>query len=179
MSRNRTADVLARTWQRRSNAPVVGLLLAATQLFGGCASSTVAPAESPTHGIALTMLVRNEGSANQLFIVEPDGAIQWGGGFDAVDGNPSWTGTLSGKEADELVSVMRTHGWLDGHLRADAPAKWPIYEIKVRTPEGSHSSDFKGSCAQVTPVLAVLERIADRRNDAYLNTFPEPGRQRR
>lgn len=179
MSFAHAADAIAHAIQRGLNLPVAGLLLAATLLVSGCASSTATPAESPTDGIALTLLVRNEGGANELFIVDSDGAIKWGGGFDAVDGRSSWTGTLSTQEADELVAAMRTHGWLDGRLRADAPAKWPAYEIEVRTPDGSHSSNFKGPSAQVTPVLAVLQRIADRRNDAYLDMFPEPGLQRR
>jgi hypothetical protein len=160
-------------------ARTIAACLASAALLSACASSKVAPAQSPTGGIALDVLVRKEGGANELFVVDRDGTFKWAGGFDAVNGRPTWTGQITRQEADDLLAAMRSNGWLDGRLRVDAPAKWPVYEIKVRAPGDSYSSEIRGESAQVPPVLAVLDRIAQHRNDAYLDMFPKAGLQNR
>ncbi|MHC4107659.1 MAG: hypothetical protein ACYSTY_06190, partial [Planctomycetota bacterium] len=140
--------------------------------LGGCAARSAT--DSPTGGVSLRMTVVDETNRWAHYRVEADGSLSFGGGLDAVQHKTSWTGQMTEAEIDGLLALLERDGWFRGEpADGDEPSN-RVYEITVRGPEGPQRYRLRGESAAGGELNDLLDRIARRRFDSFLERFPRP-----
>jgi hypothetical protein len=159
----------------------IGLSLIVLSL-AACGSGIKAGSEdSFTRGLALRMLVTDRESSHALYELSPDGSITFAGGFNALNGRPSWEGLATPEEVDELHTLLAAHGWFDHDPVPDPPdpdnlADTRIHRVNLAWPTGGRAFEAHGGGTHIDPIRQHLERIAAKRFDPVLQQLPEPGR---
>jgi hypothetical protein len=158
----------------------------------GCAAQMKAKAgeqSSPTGGVALRMYLSDGRTSHALYVVTPDGSISFGGGFEAPDGQTTWTGAMTTEEIDELRGLLERHGWFraapgyNHSLASDPMDRW-LYRIEFAFPAtdssaaGRWSLDRHGAGPDIAPIRKCLERAAMKRNQAVFDQLPVPNEGR-
>lgn len=124
--------------------------------------------------MALTLKAKLGQGAWALYRVWPDGTIEYGGGGDAQDDKTTWTDRLTAAEADELTTAIAEQQWVDREPTSSGEPADHIFTIDLSGPGGRRKYRVTGDNPRITPVLDLLDRIARRRFDEFLDEFPEP-----
>ncbi len=128
---------------------------------------------SPTGGIKLELLVQGEANLAVLYRVSEDGTIGYGGGADARNRTITWTGQMTPGEIDELRALLQQHGWFRGAPRSTGEPQERVSRIKLSHAGRSHSYKVRGSSPEVTPIEQLLDRVARRRFERFLESLPK------
>ena len=160
----------SRTWR------VAALMVVAMALFAQAGCSSTPTTKSPSDGFNLTLdfSAQDETGSDRLYRVEPDGAISFGGGFQALVGNTSWTGQLTKQQEQELLDVIQQQEWFASKIESTNEPKDRVYRVTVRTAQGHRRFKVVGANERVAAVEAVLERICRQRFDEDLKRLPTP-----
>ena len=108
-----------------------------------------------------------------LYRVSADGTIGYGGGADARNRTITWTGQMTPGEIDELRALLQQHGWFRGAPRSTGEPKERVSRIKLSHAGRSHSYKVRGRSPDVTPVEKLLDRVARRRLERFLESLPK------
>ncbi len=147
-----------------------GAAFCAAIVLGGCAVRSAT--DSPTGGVSLRMAVVDEPNSRALYRVEADGSLSFGGGLDAVRRKTSWTGQMTEAEIDELLALLERDGWFRGEPADRDGPNGRVYEVTVCGPEGRQRYKLRGESAAAGELNDLLDRIARRRFDSFLERFP-------
>ncbi len=189
------AHMMARCWDatrwRHAVAPLVvaGLLLVlcgcsgqegwgawgGRGAAGGPGGTEAVGGRSPTGGLKLELLVHGEANLAVLYRVSEDGMIGYGGGADARNRTITWTGQMTAGEIDELRALLHQHGWFGGAPRSTGEPKERVSRIKLSHAGRSHSYKVRGRSPDVTPIEQLLDRVARRRFERFLESLPKAG----
>lgn len=129
---------------------------------------------SATGGLKLELLVHGEANLAVLYRVSRDGTIGYGGGADARNRTITWTGQMTPGEIDELHALLQQHGWFDGAPRSTGEPQERVSRIKLRHAGRSYSYKVRGISPDVTPIEQLLDRVARRRFERFLESLPKP-----
>jgi hypothetical protein len=138
-------------------------------------------AEGPdlTGGVELRLAHRGQGNALATFDLAQDGTLTYSGGADARNDLPTWSGQLTAEQAASVVELARAAGWFESAPeRGDKkdPTRW---EVELSAPGVDREFVAFGDRAEIRAVYDRLEQLARARFDAYLQTLPKPGEQRK
>ncbi len=164
--------------ERRSPSPGCGAALGwgasfcAAIVLGGCAVRSAT--DSPTGGVSLRMAVVGEPNRTALYRVEADGSLSFGGGLDAIQHKTSWTGQMTEAEIDELLALLDRDGWFHGEPADGDEPSGRVYEVTVHGPQGRQRYKLRGESAAGGELNDLLDRIARRRFDSFLERFSRP-----
>jgi hypothetical protein len=155
---------------------IAALMLVAIALIAqyGCSSTPTTNSKSDGFNLTLDFAAQDETGSDRLYRVDSDGAISFGGGFQALVGNTSWTGQLTKQEEQELLDVIRQQAWFASKIESTNEPKDRVYRVTVRTVEGHRRFKVVGANERVAAVEAVLERICRQRFDEDLKRLPTP-----
>jgi hypothetical protein len=157
---------------------LTALALGLTRCASG-PSSISGSGPSPTGGVSLDLLVRHGEASHSRYRVNRDGTLGWAGGFDAVNGNIMWSGPMTSEEIAEFRTMLDANGWEDRSPASTQDGGDPEYQIIIAGPRGREKHKVHGAPDDVVAMEALLQRIARRRHDAYLESFPKPGERRK
>ena len=138
-------------------------------IIAGCALP-----DSATGGLTLELNVKGEGQLAVLYRVNRDGTLGFGGGADARNCRISWTGPMTADEIKALRSLLDRHGWFSHGPASTGEPPQREYRIKLTWEGGRRRYTVKGASPDVTPIDQLLERIARRRLDPFLDSLPRP-----
>jgi len=154
--------------------PLGAAIAIALTVAGGCAAPAP-PAVDATGGVTLHLrMFDTEGGAAALYDVARDGTLGFGGGIDARIDAIAWTGAMSAEEIADLRAALEAQQWFDPPPKGDGNPETLSYQVDLRGPSGRARFRATGRCPPVEAVLAVLDRIARKRFDPYLQTLPQP-----
>ena len=139
----------------------------------GCGSSD---ASSLTGGLSFELLYRGPEQAVAYYTLDERGVLAFGGGMDAYMHRTRWKGELTPEDVEELELLIRKNQWFEAEPTSIGEPP-PTYELKLRGPQGAHDYRVRGRSPAIDPVLDLLDKIARRRFDKYLDRFPQPGAQ--
>ncbi len=128
---------------------------------------------SPTGGIKLELRVHGEANLAVLYRVSEDGTIGYGGGADARNRTITWTGQMTPGEIDELRALLQKHGWFRGAPRSTGEPRKRVSRIKLSHDGRRHSYKVRGRSPDITPVEELLDRVARRRFERFLESLPK------
>ncbi len=143
--------------------------------WGGRGGTGAVGGRSPTGGIKLELLVHGEANLAVLYRVSEDGMIGYGGGADARNRTITWTGQMTPGEIDELRALLQQHGWFDGAPRSTGEPQERVSRIKLSHAGRSNSYKVRGRIPDVTPIEQLLDRVARRRFERFLESLPKAG----
>lgn len=153
---------------------LAGLLLAT---LAACTSTSgVGDPSTATGGISLEVESRNTDSQHMaLYLVSPDGTLDWGGGRNAMNGTTTWQGTLSTEQIAALRTLLEEDGWFDGKPKGSGTPRSRIGRVMLRSERGNRRYELRGECPAFDRLAALLESAARGRHEAHLNTLPVAG----
>ncbi len=149
-----------------------GLLLVLCGCSGGGGTGAVG-GRSPTGGFKLELRVHGEANLAVLYRVSEDGTIGYGGGADARNRTITWTGQMTPGEIDELRALLQKHGWFRGAPRSTGEPRKRVSRIKLSHDGRRHSYKVRGRSPDITPVEELLDRVARRRFERFLESLPK------
>ncbi len=144
-------------------------------MLGGCAVRRAT--DSPTGGVSLRLAVVDEPNSRALYRVEADGSLSFGGGLDAVRRKTSWTGQMTEAEIDELLALLERDGWFQGEPADGDELSGRVYEVTVHGPQGRQRYKLRGESTAGRELNVLLDRIARRRFDSFLDRFSRPAEE--
>jgi len=143
----------------------------------GCASTTAVRANTATGGLELRMFVRDQTGATALYQVNPDGSLNFGGGFDALVDHTTWTGQMTPQEIQELRELIESHHWLSANPVSTKQPPDMLYRVELRATETRKHFSVKGESLDMQPVRELLAHISLRRLEDDLKRLPQPSLQ--
>lgn len=158
----------------------VAPLLVVTLVFSaGCAFDSV-DTGTRTGGHRLELEVRRDGAQSiAIYRMNRDGTISYAGGKDALIGSTTWTGELTDKQIDTLVSLLHELQWYTRPFESTGEPPELEQSGFVRGPDGFRKFHVVGEHPRITPMREALEQAAARRLDPVLDQLPRPsGTQR-
>jgi hypothetical protein len=154
----------------RAIAAIIALFIA-----GGCAAPASSAADA-TGGVTLRLqMFDTEGGAAALYEVARDGTLGFGGGADARLDTIAWTGAMTAEEIAELRAALEAQQWFEPAPTGSGEPKTLTYRVDLRRPSGHVRFRATGQCPPVEAVLTVLDRIARKRFEPFMQTLPRPG----
>ena len=123
------------------------------------------------------MVVVGEPNSTALYQVEADGSLSFGGGLDAVRHKTSWTGQMTEAEIDELLALLERDGWFRGEPADGDGPNGRVYEVTVCGQEGRQRYTLRGESTAGGELNDLLDRIARRRFDSFLERLARPAEE--
>ena len=77
-------------------------------------------------------------------------------------------------EIDELLALLDRDGWFHGEPTDGDEPSGRVYEVTVHGPQGRQRYKLRGESAAGGELNDLLDRIARRRFDSFLDRFPTP-----
>lgn len=149
----------------------------ALNILHGCSSAPAVDAQSPMGGVTLELRVRDVGGLHAAYLVHEDGTLMFAGGQDARWDRPTWTGSMTAEQIDQLIDLLEAHGWFDRSPTSTSDPPERRYEATLRSPRGERRYKVSGASPQVEPVHELLKQIAAARLDPFLDQQPKAGSQ--
>lgn len=156
--------------------------LSATILFialgllplGGCATSSSQAAADRTQGLRLDLFMTARGDRHELYRVDTDGTLHFGGGRSALQDQYTWNGPLTDDEITALHGVLDAHKlWTRDAVGSGDQAE-ARYTFSVRDGDRRNGFVVKGRSDAMESVRSLLEMASRRRLDDYLERLPRP-----
>lgn len=153
---------------------VVSVLLAT---MASCTSTSgVGDPSTATGGVRLEVESRDtESQLMALYVVSPNGTLDWGGGRNAMQGTTTWQGTLTAEQIAALRTLLEEDGWFDGRPKGSGTPRSKVGRVMLRSDRGNRRYELRGECPAFDRLVALLESAARGRHEAHLNTLPVAG----
>ena len=104
-----------------------------------------------------------------LYIVAPNGTIEFGGGIDALAGKTTWQGELTNAQLSKLNELLRTE-----QLHSVSETLTKRYEITVLQMDEIHRYVLPLSDSSAAELYFFLEEATLERIQVYLDALPKP-----
>jgi hypothetical protein len=162
----------------RSTRPVPAMLLAALLGAAGCAVPRAGDTRPDVMSAQVELFVDHGDGALELYRVERDGTIHFGGGRDARERRTTWQDRLSDAEIADLEQVIADHGGFRLVPDSSAEPRDRTARLTLRSGDGTIRHEVRGGSEAIESLRSALDRIARRRHDRVLQSLPEPGPRR-
>jgi hypothetical protein len=163
-------------WSRlRSAAILLTRLLAALLLLPpGCTTVPgLGDPASATGGIFLEVDARDgEQLRARLIRVQPSGAIEWGGGRNAMNGATTWEAPLTAAQISSLRTLLEQDGWFAGTPDGSGTPQGQFTRVMLRGPEGTQSYRIRGESPAADRLVDLLESFTRGRHDEFMKRIP-------
>ncbi|MHC5004675.1 MAG: hypothetical protein ACYTJ0_16300 [Planctomycetota bacterium] len=156
------------------------LVAAACFALVGCAGGPRASsvAASRTGGWTVDLQRRSEDGAAAYYAVGRDGSIRFGGGLAALQREPTWSGTLTDEQIDELVAMLERLDWVRQPPKPADTDAGPRWNVTVIGPPGRRRFAVRGEEPGLIELESVLDGVARQRNEPFLEHLPRPSGER-
>jgi hypothetical protein len=164
------------------HAPMIGrlLLCLAAVMAIGCESPSRTTGPDVMGGMTLEIFEAHTGGSYALYRVETDGTLRFAGGLDAQQGRFTWDGPLTAEEREQLLELLRRHGWFATEPPSTGEPPGTTYRVRIdrrSQPSIRRRWRIRGETPAVTEVADLLEQASRRRNEEFLRALPQPSRQ--
>lgn len=161
---------------KRAARPVMLVLIAV--VLTGCRSTTISAGDpaSRTGGIAVELYTRGENLEAVYYRVYPEGRIAYAGGQSAYERETQWEGPLTDEEITRLRERLDGDGWWTGRVTTTGEPAQREWEIQIARPGGGQRYRLTGDGREVLRLRSLLDEIARKRLDPFLETLPKPSR---
>jgi hypothetical protein len=149
---------------------LVGVILA------GCAGGLKAGApDSPTGGIAIEIFRTDERSSHALYVVDPDGTISFGGGFDAQQERTTWSAPMTAEQIVSLQAILSEQLWQQAPVRSEEASDPGSVECRIlfAAPAISWRATVPADNPRVSPVVEFLRELSLARHEEVLRSLPQ------
>jgi len=153
------------------------VILLSVALLTGCAAMTSLPKPENPDEFALRVKAFRPNNAIALYIIEPDGALRFAGGRQALTDQTTWTGELTDEQARQLRSHLQQRNWFQTPPKSTKKDESYRTIIALRRINAQRKFTVYGENQAVQPILDVLEQAARRRHEPYLQRLPKPDSQ--
>ena len=149
-------------------------------VIGGCASSdaTVSSAPTaghPTGGVTLELYARDADQRQSYYELRRDGTLGWGGGRDALNQTPSWTGAMLAHEIDELLVLLEQAQWFQAKPKSTRVPEGQLYELRLTHRDNLRTRQVTGRWEAIEPIERLLYNASLRRLDPQIEALPRAG----
>ena len=153
------------------------LLPAVLLVLSGCADlPMLEPAPDRTGGVHVRILLQKPEGVAELLLVDRQGRLYWGGGFEALNGDTSWWGDMTDEEIATLLEMLEARSFWSPKPTSSGEPEGKRYSVSLRR-QGTRGIRFQveGDTDAVTPVQEFLAQISLRRLEPFLDTLPQAG----
>jgi tripartite-type tricarboxylate transporter receptor subunit TctC len=107
-----------------------------------------------------------------LLVVDGDGRISYGGGFDAIQEKTSWQGKITSDQQLQFDELITSSGWLEPDSTRSQQSQG--YDIRIQQGTIDNSFLLPLSDKSATTMFELLQTIALVRLEPTLNALPKP-----
>lgn len=107
-----------------------------------------------------------------LLLVDGDGRISYGGGFDAIQEKTSWQGKITSDQQLQFDELIASSGWLEPDSTRSQQSQG--YDIRIQQGTIDNSFLLPLSDKSATTMFELLQTIALARLEPTLNALPKP-----
>jgi hypothetical protein len=122
--------------------------------------------------VHINFFVTTEPGRHELYVVQPDGRIGFGGGNDALLNRTSWDGAMSQAQADALRDVLVAHDLLDVRATGTGEPADQNWRVEIEHPGGRIRHRVTGRCDALEALRVVLADISRARLEGFLERLP-------
>jgi len=150
---------------------LVGALLA---ILAGCTNVPgLGDPGSATGGMFLEVDARDGDQLRAILIrVQPNGAIEWGGGRDAMNATTTWEAPLTAEQIATLRALLDKDGWFSGVPEGSGTPNSRFTRVVLRGPEGTQRYGIRGTSPVAERLVTTLESFTRGRHDEFLKRVP-------
>ncbi len=108
----------------------------------------------------------------ELFIVDNDKSIAYGGGLNAVEGKTTWQGELNLKQKSKYKSILTKTDWLKTPPENDKNVGTGHYNVRLRDNEFDYKFTLSLTDTKATKLYKFLQRVSRERLKRHLDALP-------